>query len=214
LAERLGISRAPVREALRDLAARGFFDIVRNKGYRLRGLGAKEIRDLYQFRRMVERAVLEDIAVTLTKAALQQLDTLIHESAATRDTLRYLELDRRFHSYIVSLTENAFVISAFESLMDMRDWVSAKTLLVRDHMEASRREHVEILRMLKRRNAPGAADAMEKHLTRAEQGALASLSQRGSGGHAVPARSALSAQKRRGAARAGGGRGSEDLDRV
>jgi DNA-binding GntR family transcriptional regulator len=195
LAKQLGISRAPVREALRDLAGRGYFDVIRNKGYRLKGLGTKEIRDIYQFRRIVERAALEDSGGKLTKAALQRMDALIQETAATRDNLRYLELDRKFHSFIVSLTDNAFIISAFENLMDMRDWVSAKTLLVREHMVASRREHVEIFQMLKGENPSGAARIMEKHLARAEKGALALLRQQGGGGHSVSVWTAVSVQK-------------------
>jgi DNA-binding GntR family transcriptional regulator len=179
LAKRLGISRAPVREALRDLAGRGYFDVVRNKGYRLKGLGTKEIRDIYQFRRIVERAALEDSGERLTEAVLQRMDALIHEAAATRDNLRYLELDRKFHSLIVSLTDNAFIIGAFENLMDMRDWVSAQTLLEKEHMEASRSEHAQILRMLKRKDVRGATRAMNGHLARAEKGALVSVSRRG-----------------------------------
>ena len=95
LAKQLGISRAPVREALRDLAGRGYFDVIRNKGYRLKGLGAKEIRDIYQFRRLVERVAVEDGGGKLTKAALQRMQALIQEAAATRDNLRYLELQER-----------------------------------------------------------------------------------------------------------------------
>ena len=198
LAKRLSISRAPVREALRDLAGRGYFDVVRNKGYRLKGVGTKEIRDIYQFRRIVERAALEDGGGKLTEAALQRMNALIQEAAATRDNLRYLELDRKFHSFIVSLTDNAFLVSAFENLMDMRDWVSAKTLLVRAHVQASRREHAEIFQMLKRRNPSGAAKIMEKHLARAEKGALALLRQQeGGGGHAVSVWPAASVQKDR-----------------
>jgi DNA-binding GntR family transcriptional regulator len=179
LAKQLGISRAPVREALRDLAGRGYFDIIRNKGYRLKGLGAKEIRDIYQFRRIVERVALEEGGGKLAKAALQRMNALIKKAAATRDHLRYLELDRKFHSLIVSLTDNAFIVSAFESLMDMRDWVSAQTLLEKEHMEASHSEHAEILRLLKRKDVRGATRVMESHLARAEKGALVSVSKRG-----------------------------------
>ena len=75
---------------------------------------------------------------------------------------------------IVSLTDNAFIVNAFENLMDMRDWVSAQTLLEQEHMEASRSEHAEILRMLKRKDVRGAARVMERHLARAEKGALVS----------------------------------------
>jgi len=178
LAKQLGISRAPVREALRDLAGRGYFDVIRNKGYRLKGLGAKEIRDIYQFRRIVERVALEDGGGKLTKPALQRMNALIQEAAATRDNLRYLELDRKFHSLIMSLTENAFIVSAFENLMDMRDWVSAQTLLEKEHMEASRSEHAEILRLLTKKDVRGATRAMDNHLARAEKGALVTVSKR------------------------------------
>lgn len=207
LAKRLSISRAPVREALRDLAGRGYFDVVRNKGYRLKGVGTKEIRHIYQFRRIVERAALEDGGGKLTEAALQRMNALIQEAAATRDNLRYLELDRKFHSFIVSLTDNAFVISAFENLMDMRDWVSAQTLLEKEHMEASRSEHAEILRMLKRKDVRGATRVMESHLARAEKGALVSLSRRSRDSVSRPG--VTTQRNRRGASRSGG-LGNED----
>jgi DNA-binding GntR family transcriptional regulator len=211
LAKQLGISRAPVREALRDLAGRGYFDVIRNRGYRLKGLGAREIRDIYQFRRIVERAALENGGGKLAKAGLQRMNALIQEAAATRDNLRYLELDRKFHSLIVSLTDNAFIISAFENLMDMRDWVSAQTLLEKEHMEASRSEHSEILRMLKRKDIRGATRVMESHLARAEKGALVSVSQRS---RDTVSRPGVSAQHGRRGARGGGGLGDEFPDKA
>jgi DNA-binding GntR family transcriptional regulator len=201
LAKQLGISRAPVREALRDLAGRGYFDIIRNKGYRLKGLGAKEIRDIYQFRRIVERAALEEAAGKLAKTALQRMSALVKEAVATRDHLRYLELDRKFHSVIVSLTDNAFIVSAFENLMDMRDWVSAQTLLEKEHMEASRGEHAEIFRLLKRKDTRGATRVMERHLARAEKGALVSVGKRGRVGLTRPG---MLAHHGRGSVRGGG----------
>jgi DNA-binding GntR family transcriptional regulator len=137
-----------------------------------------EIRDIYQFRRIVEQAALEDSGGKLTEATLQRMNALIQEAAATRDNLRYLELDRKFHSLIVSLTDNAFIIGAFENLMDMRDWASAQTLLEKEHMEASRSEHAKILRMLKRKDVRGATRVIESHLARAEKGALVSVSKR------------------------------------
>jgi DNA-binding GntR family transcriptional regulator len=178
LAERMGISRTPIREALLDLASRGFIRYVRNKGFRVNELEEKKIQDLFHYRRILEIAILKDITPKIKGETLEHIEPLVNLYAATREPFRHLELDKKFHLYLASLTENQFIINSLDNLKDMTDWVRSKTLLVKNRMERSIQEHAGILKMLNKRDAQGAAKAMEKHLRLAEESLLALLQSR------------------------------------
>jgi DNA-binding GntR family transcriptional regulator len=178
LAERLGISRTPIREALLDLGSRGFIRYVRNKGFRVNELEEKKIRDLFHYRRILEIAILEDITPKIKGDTLDHLESIVTLYAATREPFRHLELDKEFHLYLASLTENQFIINSLDNLKDMTDWVRSKTLLAKNRMERSIQEHAAVLKMLKKKDAQGAAEAMERHLRLAEESLLSLLQSR------------------------------------
>src|ERR1700679_3033021 len=101
LATQLGISKSPVREALNRLEAEGLIRIEARRGAFVRQFSAKEIRDLYDL-----RAVLEDhpmATAAITPALLAELAASIARTEnilAEGDRLKHIEEDLRFHSMI------------------------------------------------------------------------------------------------------------------
>jgi DNA-binding GntR family transcriptional regulator len=97
IAQRLGASRLPVREALRMLEAEGLVEHEANKGARVPRLGRHEVEVMYRMREQLEPLALAESLPELTDADIDELDRLQAEIEAGVDIGRFLELDREFH---------------------------------------------------------------------------------------------------------------------
>jgi DNA-binding GntR family transcriptional regulator len=102
VAERLGASRLPVREALRMLEAEGLAEHERHRGARVPSLSMHEVDVIYRMREQLEQLAIAESIPHLTEADVrhlvdvqEQIEALRHEDSA--DIARFLELDREFH---------------------------------------------------------------------------------------------------------------------
>jgi DNA-binding GntR family transcriptional regulator len=97
IAELTGASRAPVREALRMLAAEGLVTLVANSGARVSSLSLPECEEIYRVRERVEPLLLRMSAPGLNESELERLATLAEQMAQAGDPEEFLALDRAFH---------------------------------------------------------------------------------------------------------------------
>jgi DNA-binding GntR family transcriptional regulator len=97
IAERLGASRLPVREALRMLELEGLTENLVNRGARVPLLDMHQVDVLYQMRERLEPLALSESLQGLTGEQLQQLDELQDRIEACADVSEFIELDREFH---------------------------------------------------------------------------------------------------------------------
>jgi len=175
LARELGISKTPVHEALVDLAAKGFVEILPRRGLRVMVLTEKRIRDLFEFRRPLELAVIWRVTEELTDQAVEHLKGVLDRVAGTHNPVDFQKYDRRFHRYLASLTENHYLISALDNIWDLCDWVGARILAYDGGFGLAVQEHVDIYEHLRRRDAQGAAEALVRHLKSTEARFLTEL---------------------------------------
>ncbi|WBB57125.1 GntR family transcriptional regulator [Verrucosispora sp. WMMD573] len=120
LTRRLGISRAPLREALRLLAQRGLVEHVPRRGVRVATLSDRDVRELYELRDVLERfAVRSAIPVQREsdlaglRAALDQM----REATRTGDRLAVAESHRAFHVALVALAGNRQLSAVYDSIL-------------------------------------------------------------------------------------------------
>ncbi|MGI9424932.1 MAG: GntR family transcriptional regulator [Hyphomicrobiaceae bacterium] len=172
LCRQLGVSRTPVREAIKTLASEGLIELVRNKGAIVRRLGANEIVDmleavavieLYAATVGVERASDDDIA------AIVELHGQMRQLFDSRDRLSYYKLNQAIHASIVGLTCNQTLIATHEMLqMRLR-----RIRYVGNEQPASwsgaMREHEKIIRALRRRDGSKLRSAIDDHLQRTRE---------------------------------------------
>ena len=97
VAERLGASRLPVREALRMLAAEGLVNLEANRGARIPVLDRREVEVLYRMRERLEPLALVESMSHLSEADLAHIAGLQERIAGFSDIREFLELDREFH---------------------------------------------------------------------------------------------------------------------
>ena len=169
LAQTIGISTTPLREALRRLSQEGLVELDAHKDARVRPLDATEARDLLELRRSLdplaaslaaERRTEEDLAEV--RAALDGLEAL-----STRPSLAQLESHHRFHAAIHRASHNALLVDALDGL-----WV--KTDRYRRHgLEAGRSdeerdaraaEHRALFEAVRDGEADTAAELMRRHV--------------------------------------------------
>jgi len=175
VASELVISMTPVREALIHLASKGFLTLLPRKGFQLRALTEKDVRDLFEFRRALESAVIRHITPNLTDVSLNHIKGLLikHRKAAEGgNPIASIRADREFHLYLASLTGNSYLIAAMEEIRDLIDLAGVKTHEFKERTAESLREHQAILEMLKVGSVSGAVEKMEEHFRITEQRAL------------------------------------------
>jgi DNA-binding GntR family transcriptional regulator len=178
VANELGISRTPVREALIHLASKGFLTLLPRKGFQLKVMTEKDVRDLFEFRRALEAAVIRRITANLTDESIRHIDGLLmkHRKAGeTGNPIASVRADREFHLYLAGLTGNSYLLAAMEEIRDLIDLAGVKTHEFKERTAESLKEHQAIVDMLKKGSVSGALEKMEEHIRITEQRALARI---------------------------------------
>jgi DNA-binding GntR family transcriptional regulator len=162
IAQELGISQAPVREALRELESLRFVDSAAFRGAWVREVADRELAEVYPI-----RAALEDVAARLAAARMggdvAALEREVASMAEAKDLREQVEHDVRFHQLIVEASGNARLLELWESLqVESRTTITAlRTGL--DPIEVARR-HEAIVEALRRADADGAAREIRSHV--------------------------------------------------
>lgn len=168
MAERLGVSRTPVRDAVLRLADAGMVTIERNRGVRIRGLGIHDIREVFEARLLVEVPAAAHAARHGSDELLQELeDRLRGLSTAVEhhDAAEFNRLDRELHQAILSATGNARLVSLVESLRDATQAQGISTIDRSRSIRDVQVEHLPIVVAITARDAEAAAIRMRDHLT-------------------------------------------------
>jgi DNA-binding GntR family transcriptional regulator len=168
IARRLGTSRIPVREALRQLETEGLVSLVPHSGARVAVLDYERFSELYRLREVVEPMAIAESASRLSDAQLAHLAELadvIRESAG--DPPRWLEADRRFHLESYAAAPLPRVLSLIEGFWNQtQQYRRAYLYTVQPQIEIVTAEHRLILEALERRDPQDAADLQRVHIRR------------------------------------------------
>jgi len=168
LAERFGTSSTPVREALVELDAVGVVEFIHNRGVIVAPFGPKELRDIYQIRRILETEAARCACGRLDRSSLAALDRQTSALANGEDGPDWLQsavaADRRLHDLIATHCGNARLtkeIRRYDTLVQtIREIMGDDRGAQRQAVE----EHMEILRGLMAADADRAAAAMARHI--------------------------------------------------
>jgi DNA-binding GntR family transcriptional regulator len=171
LAAALGVSRTPIREALRLLASEGLVELTPNKGARVVTWSAAELEEIFALRAQVEGLAARRAAERVTAAELDELEKLAVEHAAAtatgpaRDLDRVYELNSRFHAGVVQAAGGGASLTGVVGSL-VHSVVLYRTLHTfgDEAMERSSRHHLEIVAALSNRDPEWAECVMRSHL--------------------------------------------------
>lgn len=174
-AEGLGVSRTPVREALLQLAAEGFLDVIDGRGFRVRDYSEKEIRDIFETRRLIEAYAVERAAEGLTAEELADLDRnqkTLAERGRKGEPVSFLETDRAFHMSLVRRNGNDLLVSLMDRIRNHIAIFGLRALSREGRTQQVVAEHSRILKALHRHDRAEAVRALRDHLVATEKHVL------------------------------------------
>lgn len=172
LAERLGLSRTPVREAIRQLESDGLVTHVPRLGAVVRRLDLAEITELYEMRGVLEGTAARLAARAAVEVELDELceiDAAMQAAAAPRARD---EANRQFHRMILNAARNRFLVKAVEAVQKTLLILGPTTLDESARSDEATGEHARILSALRSRDGAGAEAAMRAHIEAAHRARL------------------------------------------
>jgi DNA-binding GntR family transcriptional regulator len=117
LTKRLGISRAPLREAMRLLAQQGLVEHIPRRGARVATLSDEDVRELYEVRGVLERHAIASIPAAADLTALRAALEVMRRATEAGDRLELANAHRRFHVEVVRLGGNRQLAGLYESVL-------------------------------------------------------------------------------------------------
>lgn len=165
LANRLGFSRTPVREAIRQLEGDGVVAHVPRVGAAIRRLDHAEISELYDMRAVLESTAARFAARAASEVELAELAS-IQQAMAAGDGDVYV-LNRQFHAALLDAARNRFLKKAVASIHTTLLILGPSTLREDERAEDALKEHAAILGALMGRDEDGAERAMRAHIAAA-----------------------------------------------
>jgi len=167
LCQTLGVSRTPLREALKVLAAEGLIELLPKRGARVRELTEKDIREIFDVVAGLEfvagRAACEVISDDEI-AAIEQLHYRMYAHYVRHELSDYFHLNQAIHQAIVDAARNSALQSAYASYNGLIARVRYAANLHRDRWSEAMREHEEVLDALRRRAGEELGLLMFQHM--------------------------------------------------
>lgn len=117
LTRRLGISRAPLREAMRLLAQQGLVEHIPRRGARVATLSDDDVRELYEIRDVLERHAVTSMPPHPDLTALRAALDVMRKATEKDDRLELANAHRRFHAEVVALAGNRQLVALYESVL-------------------------------------------------------------------------------------------------
>jgi DNA-binding GntR family transcriptional regulator len=184
LAQRLGMSTTPVREALRDLATEGLIQFDSHKGAVVREISESEFRDLYEVRILLEPLAMARAAERVTPDELTKAEALTKEMESEDDAVAWALLNREFHHVLQRAARFPVLEQLLTIVQDQSSLYTAfRTLVARSRRGDGNGEHRAILDAIRDGDGERASVAVREHL----QETLALMDEQVGGDGAPPA---------------------------
>ncbi|MBP2072330.1 MULTISPECIES: GntR family transcriptional regulator [Thermoanaerobacterium] len=167
LAEKLGVSRTPVREAIRKLELDGLVVMVPRKGAYVSDLSTKDLLNAFEVRQSLEGLAASLAAERITDDELNKLKEILdkfYEGIAENNTEKLIKYDQEFHDCIFNASRNEKLVQIMNNLQEHVHRFRVK--YINDYRKSKKlyQEHKKILESLEMRNAENAQKWAEKHI--------------------------------------------------
>ncbi|HEX6990164.1 MAG TPA: GntR family transcriptional regulator [Bacillota bacterium] len=175
LSRQFGVSRVPIREAIRMLEAEGLVVSEMHRRTLVSPLAPDLLHEMFEVRAVLECMLLEAAIPNLKPADLDRLDAVVAEMEATEDHQRWLELNEQLHAGLLRRSGKEYFLTI---LAQVRRDVSRHLWMARRSVKRNReadREHRELLAACRAGDAGAAVRLMREHLANTLAGLKASL---------------------------------------
>lgn len=178
LAEEMGVSRTPVREAIRKLELEGFVVMVPRKGAYVADISTKDVADVFEIRAALEGLAAGLAAERITEEELEELQRLlvkVNESTENHDLDTFVAADAAFHEALYKASRNDRLVQIISNLREQIQRFRSITLARPGRMKDALEEHKLIVDAISQRNVALARRLAQKHIENAENSMLDSI---------------------------------------
>jgi DNA-binding GntR family transcriptional regulator len=171
LAEEMGVSRTPVREAIRKLELEGLVVMIPRKGAYVAGMSIKDIADVFEIRGALEGLAAELASERATDEELEVMERYlvkISEEIENGDLSKVVETDTDFHTLIYEASRNARLSQIINNLREQIQRFRTTSLSFPGRMKVALEEHRKIVEALSSRDGELARKLAQEHIENAE----------------------------------------------
>ena len=171
LAERLGVSRTPIREAIRKLELEGLVLMIPRKGAEVARISEKSLRDVLEIRRSLEELAIELACQRMTEDEIDELDRTqeaFRRAVASQDVMLMAETDEAYHDIIYKGTNNNRLVQIINNLREQMYRYRLEYIKDADKRQILLIEHDNILKAIRGRRVAEAKAAMREHIDNQE----------------------------------------------
>ena len=171
LAEKMGVSRTPVREDIRKLELEGLVVMIPRKGAEVAHISGKNLRDVLEVRRALEELAGELACERMTEEEFRLLEQANHKFTAvvgSDDITVIAQADEAFHGLIYQATENERLIQMVNHLREQMYRYRIEHIKDRSQRKVLVQEHQEIMRALAARDVEATRRAIRNHINKQE----------------------------------------------
>jgi DNA-binding GntR family transcriptional regulator len=172
LAAEYGISRTPLREALKVLAAEGLVTMKLRRGAYVTEVSARDLDEVFHLLALLESDAAQVVAQRATAAELAELQSL-HDALETSvgERERFFAANERFHMRLLEMADNRWRVQLVADLRKVMKLNRHNSLFKQGRLEASLKEHRQIMAALKARKPERVQALMQQHLAAGREAA-------------------------------------------
>lgn len=178
MAEEMGVSRTPVREAIRKLELEGLVLMIPRKGAYVAGLSLKDIADVFEIRRALEGLAAELAADRITEDELEKLErylVIIAEQIEAGDLDKVVEIDTDFHTLLYQASRNQRLTQIINNLREQIQRFRTTSLAYPGRMKNALEEHRKIVEAISSRDGDQARRIAQEHIENAENSMMSMI---------------------------------------
>lgn len=164
IATDLNMSRTPIREALQELEAEGLVCRYPSIGTVVSHITPHDVEELFNLRILLEIYALQSSWDKITEEELDELEKMFSDLDLKSSKEAYHEADKRLHSLIVNRAGNSRLKKFLDLLNSQIERFRRVAAFSETRSDQSKKEHLEIIHSLKKRNLKAAEDSLRKHL--------------------------------------------------
>ncbi len=173
ISDLLGVSRTPVREALKKLDAEGLVHHIPARGTFVEELTTQDVEEIFELRAMFEgmalKAAINDIPDSEIEEVEKLLNSLIEDETSPED---FYKSDRVLHQMIVNYSRNHRMVNFLNTINSQLERLRRISAMTPRRLDKSKQEHIEILGAIKERNLDKAVELLHSHIANIKKSTL------------------------------------------
>ena len=178
LAEKLGVSRTPIREAMRKLELEGLVVMIPRRGAQVANITEKDLNDVLEVRITLENMAIEKACANMTDADIRKLEQaaeVFQTSTAEGDLVKMAEADVTFHEVIYEAADNKRLMQVLNNLREQIYRYRVEYLKEDESRNRLVKEHEKITRAIKERDVKAAQELSFEHLENQRMGIIQAI---------------------------------------